>query len=178
VLVDRAGDQLTITLYRPERRNALDATMREALVDALAIGHAAPELDVTLRGAGPDFSSGGDLDEFGSAADVVSAYLVRIDRHPGWFIHQMRDRVSAEVHGACIGAGVELPAFASRIVAAPDTFVVLPEVSVGLIPGAGGTVSITKRIGRWRAAWLGLSGARLDAETALAWGLVDEIAAL
>jgi enoyl-CoA hydratase/carnithine racemase len=46
---------------------------------------------------------------------------------------------------------------------------------MGLIPGAGGTVSITKRIGRWRTAWLALSGARLDAATALAWGLVDEV---
>jgi enoyl-CoA hydratase/carnithine racemase len=130
-----------------------------------------------LRGEGPDFSSGGDLDEFGSAVDVVSAYLVRLDRHPGWFIHQVRDRVTAQLHGGCIGAGIELPAFASQVVATPDTFVALPEVSMGLIPGAGGTVSITKRIGRWRAAWLALTGARITADTALAWGLVDEIVA-
>jgi enoyl-CoA hydratase/carnithine racemase len=176
VRVERSGEQVVITMSRPERRNALDVTMREALVEALAIAHAAPEVQVTLRGDGPDFSSGGDLDEFGSAIDVVSAYLVRLDRHPGWAIHQVRDRVTAHLHGACIGAGIEMPAFAGHVIAAPDTYVVLPEVSMGLIPGAGGTVSLTKRIGRWRTAWLALSGARLDTDTALAWGLVDEIA--
>jgi enoyl-CoA hydratase/carnithine racemase len=80
------------------------------------------------------------------------------------------------VHGACIGAGIEVPAFAGRVLAAPDAYVMLPEVSMGLVPGAGGTVSITGRIGRWRTAWLALTGSRLDAHTALSWGLVDEIA--
>ncbi len=177
VQLERAGDHLTLTLNRPERRNAFDANLREALVDALTVAVAAPELMVTLRGAGPDFSSGGDLDEFGSALDVVSAYLVRLQRHPGWVIHQIRERVIAQLHGACIGAGVEIPAFAGRVVASPDTYVALPEVSMGLIPGAGGTVSLTRRIGRWRTAWLALTGARLDADAGVAWGLFDEIAA-
>ena len=52
----------------------------------------------------------------------------------------------------------------------------LPEIAMGLIPGAGGTVSITRRIGRWRTAYLALSGLPIDAPTALDWGLVDEIA--
>lgn len=175
VVVERQGDELTITLNRSERRNALDATMREALVEALAVAHAAPEVSVALRGTGPDFSSGGDLDEFGSALDPVSAYLVRLARHPGWLIDTARDRVTAYVHGGCIGAGIEIPAFAGRVVAAPDTYVVLPEVSMGLVPGAGGTVSIARRIGRWRTAWLALTGVRLEADRALGWGLVDEV---
>ena len=60
--------------------------------------------------------------------------------------------------------------------AAPGTVIALPEVSLGLVPGAGGTVSIPRRIGRHRTAALALSGATIDAATALAWGLVDEIA--
>ena len=59
----------------------------------------------------------------------------------------------------------------------PDATIGLPELALGLIPGAGGTVSITRRIGRWRTAYLVLSGATIDAATALAWGLVDEISA-
>jgi enoyl-CoA hydratase/carnithine racemase len=83
--------------------------------------------------------------------------------------------VEAHVHGACVGAGVELPAFARRVVAAPDTWFQLPEVGMGLVPGAGGTASLPRRIGRQRTAWLALTGVRLPAATALEWGLVDAI---
>jgi enoyl-CoA hydratase/carnithine racemase len=84
-------------------------------------------------------------------------------------------RVRAVVHGACVGAGVELPAFAARVVAREGARFWLPELSLGLVPGAGGTVSLPRRIGRQRTAWLALSGRAIDAETALAWGLVDEL---
>jgi enoyl-CoA hydratase/carnithine racemase len=76
-----------------------------------------------------------------------------------------------------VGAGIELPAFARRVVAAPDTLIRLPEIAMGLIPGAGGTASIPPRIGRHRTAYLALTGTTLTAEQALGWGLVDAIAA-
>ena len=87
----------------------------------------------------------------------------------------LRERLEVHVHGACIGAGIELPAYAGKLKARPDAFFQLPEVSMGLIPGAGGTVSILPRIGRHRLAFMALTSARIDAETALDWGLVDEI---
>ena len=71
--------------------------------------------------------------------------------------------------------GIELSAFAGTVEAAEGTTVSLPEVSMGLIPGAGGTASIPRRIGPQRAAWLALTGTRLDAATAVRWGLVDRI---
>ncbi|HRD62678.1 MAG TPA: enoyl-CoA hydratase/isomerase family protein, partial [Nocardioides sp.] len=77
--------------------------------------------------------------------------------------------------GACIGAGIEIPAFAETVVATPDAWFRLPELSMGLVPGAGGTVSIPRRIGRWRTAWLLLTGRDLAAATALEWGLVDVV---
>jgi enoyl-CoA hydratase/carnithine racemase len=61
------------------------------------------------------------------------------------------------------------------VTAAPDAYFQLPEVGMGLVPGAGGSVSLPRRIGRQRTARLALGGERIDAETALAWGLVDEI---
>jgi enoyl-CoA hydratase/carnithine racemase len=61
------------------------------------------------------------------------------------------------------------------VVARPDFTATLPEVQLGLIPGAGGTVSITRRVGRHRTALLAFSGARIDATTALDWGLVDQV---
>ena len=85
------------------------------------------------------------------------------------------DKVESFVHGACVGAGLELPAFGRRVVAAEDSYFVLPEVGMGLVPGAGGTASVPRRIGRQRTAWLALSGERIDAETALDWGLVDDL---
>ena len=93
----------------------------------------------------------------------------------GRSIDALGPRIEAHVHGPCAGSGVELPAFAPRVVARPDFSATLPEVGLGLIPGAGGTASITRRVGRHRMALLALSGARLDAATALAWGLVDEV---
>ena len=79
------------------------------------------------------------------------------------------------MHGACVGAGTELPAFAAHVLARPDATFQLPEVPMGLIPGAGGTVSLPRRIGRQRTAYLAITGSAIDAATALAWHLVDRI---
>ena len=80
-----------------------------------------------------------------------------------------------KLHGRVLGSGVEMAAFCGWVVCSPETVFGLPELQLGLIPGAGGTVSITRRIGRWRAAYLFLSGQSIDADTALDWGLVDAI---
>lgn len=176
VAVVREGDVLWVTLDRPERRNAFGHALRDGLVDALRLAAADPGITaVELRGAGPAFSAGGDLDEFGTAADPASAHVVRLARSAGWWVHTSADRVRAYLHGACVGAGIEVPAFADTVVAHPDAWFMLPELSLGLVPGAGGTVGVTARIGPWRTAWLALTGHRLDAEAALAWGLVDRI---
>ncbi|MFC8517187.1 enoyl-CoA hydratase/isomerase family protein [Streptomyces sp. NPDC057257] len=176
VRADRNGDRLSILLDRPSRRNAFSFRMREELYEALELALLDDTIDeVELTGAGPVFSSGGDLAEFGSARDLVAAYLVRLDRGPWRLIHRLRDRTTVRVQGAAVGAGIEMAAFAGRVVASPDAFFLLPEVAMGLVPGAGGTVSVPRRIGRWRAAWMMLSGARIDATTALRWGLIDEI---
>lgn len=175
VRVAREPGRITITLSRPAVRNAFDAAMREALRDALLVA-ADSDDEVVLMADGAAFSSGGDLDEFGSLADPASAHLLRVSRSPALELARLADRTTVLVHGACYGAGVELPAFAHRVIARPDTTFTLPEVAMGLIPGAGGTVSIPRRIGRHRTAWLALTGNTVDAATALEWGLVDEIA--
>lgn len=85
------------------------------------------------------------------------------------------DRTTAYIHGVVVGSGIELAAFAHRVVADPTTLVSLPEVRLGLIPGAGGTVSLPRRIGRHSTALLALGRSTIDVDTALVWGLVDEI---
>src|SRR5205085_8567177 len=101
--------------------------------------------------------------------------LIRLDRSAAARAERCRDRLRPLLHGACIGAGIEIPSFAARVEARDDAFFQLPELAMGLIPGAGGTVSLPRRIGRWRTAYLALSGIRLRADEALAWGLVDAV---
>ncbi|MFF0490182.1 enoyl-CoA hydratase-related protein [Nocardia sp. NPDC004068] len=176
VLLDRTGDVLTLTLNVPERHNAFGRAVRDALLNGLAVAEHDPSIrEVVLRGNGRSFCSGGDLDEFGTATDPVAAHLVRLRQSAAAAIHRLGDRVRVEVHGACIGAGVEIPSFAARIRARPDARFRLPELGMGLVPGAGGTVGITHRIGRWRTAYLALTGQPIDAATALEWGLIDEL---
>jgi enoyl-CoA hydratase/carnithine racemase len=175
VRIERQGDTLHISLARPHLHNAFNAQMRDELSEALAVAVSDPAVQVVLDGQGPSFCSGGDLNEFGSRSDPATAHLVRLERSVGRLIDSIADRVQAVVHGACLGSGVELPAFASRVVARADAHFALPEIRLGLIPGAGGTVSLTRRIGRQRTAYLALSGDEIDAPTALGWGLVDAL---
>jgi hypothetical protein len=171
----RDGDRLHITLVRSARRNAVDAVMRHALIEALDVARWDSGVRVEIDADGPDFCAGGDLDEFGNAPDPATAHLIRVAASAGGVLHDLRDRVTVRVHGACLGAGVELPSFAGRVIAARNSSFGLPELAMGLIPGAGGTVSLPRRIGRWRTLWLALRGARIEAATALEWGLVDEL---
>ena len=176
VVMTREGAQLTVELNRASNRNAMNVEMRDGLVEAFGLALADRSIrKVVLRGRGRCFSTGGDLTEFGSVPDPATGHAIRMQVLPARFLAQCASRVEVRVHSACIGAGIELPAFARRIVAAPDAFFQLPELDFGLIPGAGGTVSIPRRIGRQRAAWLMLSGRKIGAKQALAWGLVDAV---
>lgn len=176
VTMQRRGDHLDLTLNSPQNRNALSVPMRDALTSAFKLVAMDQTIrTVSVRGNGPCFSAGGDLTEFGSSSDGALAHSTRMLRMPAQYLAPHRDRYTFYLKGTCVGAGIEMPAYAGRLVAASDTSLRLPEVGMGLIPGAGGCVSIPRRIGRHRAAWMAITGASVDAETALAWGLVDEI---
>jgi len=176
VLLDRQGAQLRLCLNRPARRNALSVEMRDALVEALELVAADASItDVIVSGAGKCFSAGGDLSEFGSAPDPATAHAVRASRSVPALLARCAERLTFRVHGALVGAGAEMAAFGRRVEATSEAFFQLPEIRYGLIPGCGGCVSIPRRIGRLRTADLALSARRLDARTALAWGLVDAV---
>ncbi len=178
VLILADGPGLELRLNRSAARNAFDTAMRDDLVEALTFALEHPDAPpVTLSGAGPAFSAGGDLDGFGRASDPGEAHLIRTLRSPVRLVHQLGDRLTAHLHGACVGAGIEVPAAAARVTARPGTTFRLPEVSMGLIPGAGGTASLPRRIGRGRTCYMALSGAEIDLATALSWGLVDAVQA-
>lgn len=180
VQVEREGNSLHIKFNRPSRHNAFSNDARAALLEVLAVAQLDPSVDeVVLSGNGPSFCSGGDLAEFGTLSDPASAHLARTRHSPALVLDALTARLGpacrAEVHGQVLGSGLEMAAFCGRVVAQPDSVFGLPELSLGLIPGAGGTVSVTRRIGRWRTAYLVISGRTIDPARALAWGLVDAV---
>jgi hypothetical protein len=92
VRLERGAEELTITLDRPDRHNAFSARMRDALAEALALAAIDPSLAVVLRGNGPSFCSGGDLDEFGTLPDPATAHLVRTTRSPARLLAEIGAR--------------------------------------------------------------------------------------
>jgi enoyl-CoA hydratase/carnithine racemase len=179
VQADRDGDRLHVRFNRPQRHNAFSTDMRAALLEKLEVARLDPSItQVVLTGNGPSFCSGGDLAEFGTFADPASAHLARTRYSPALVLDEITARLGrnsrAEVHGQVLGSGLEMAAYCGWVRAHPAAILGLPELSLGLIPGAGGTVSITRRIGRWRTAYLVLSGRTIDTATALRWGLIDE----
>ncbi|MGL3150203.1 enoyl-CoA hydratase/isomerase family protein [Microbacterium sp. A196] len=175
IRIEADVEAVTIWLDRPLHANALDTRARHELVEALT-GLRYDESRIILRGVGPHFCAGGDLEEFSAPTDVTETHRVRLRQGLAATVAHLGARLDAHVHGAVIGAGLELSAFADRIIARPDARFRLPEVRMGLLPGSGGTVSVPRRIGANRALVLMLTGRVLDAERALAWGLIDEIA--
>ncbi len=167
---------IVIELANPANYNAVDTAMRDALIDRLDAALVDPlSRPVRLTAQGRCFSIGGALSEFGQASDPASAHWVRTLRSPASRLAAIAPRLTIHVHGAAIGAGVEMACFASRVLAGPHAWFQLPELRYGLIPGAGGTVSIVRRIGRQRTAYMALSMRRISAASALSWGLVDAI---
>lgn len=176
VMLTREDDRAVATLDRAEAGNAIDRPMRDALHEAFALVNLDPTISsITLRGAGRTFSLGADLAEFGTTRDPAMAHAIRMRTLPALEAARCGERFLAEIDGACIGSGLELAAFAGRVTATARSWFQLPELAMGIIPGAGGCVSLTHRIGRQRTALMVLSGRRIPARKALEWGLIDAI---
>jgi len=175
-MLDREDAEVTIILDNVERGNAIDRSMRDALREAFALATVDPQIErVRLLAKGKAFSLGAELGEFGTTSDPAAAHAIRMRTLPAPLIARCANLLEVHVQGACVGAGLEMAAWAKRITATPNAWFQLPELAMGLIPGAGGCVSVSRRIGRSRAALLILSGRRLSARAALAWGLIDAI---
>ncbi len=176
VSFQRHDDRVVLTLCAPESHNALSASMRDALAEALDSLLSDPTKPrLLLRGAGRVFCTGGDISEFGQATDLAEAHCIRTARSVARKLHNLGPAATVHVHGPSIGGGIEIAAACHRVLCDPRSWFQLPEVTMGLIPGAGGTVSIAGRIGRHRTAFMALTASRLRPETARQWGLVDAI---
>jgi enoyl-CoA hydratase/carnithine racemase len=174
VLVERSGDFATITMNRPQRRNALSlAHMRELIAAFRQVGHS-DALGIVLAGNGPVFSSGHDFADIADAdLPAVRSLLVTCTELME-LIQQVPQPVVARVHGLATAAGCQLVATADLAVASENAGFAAPG-------GKGGwfchtpMVAIARNVGRKRAAEMALSGDVIDARTALDWGLVNRV---
>jgi methylglutaconyl-CoA hydratase len=174
--VERDGSVLRVTLARPGRRNAFDA----ALIDELtaAFTHVGDARAVVLRGDGPSFSAGADVEWMRSSAELsfddnvadalrLRALLDAIDGCPA--------PVVAAVQGHALGGGCGLVACCDIVIASPDAQFAFSEVKLGIVPAVISPFALAK-IGPGAARRWFVTGTRFDAETALRIGLVHEVA--
>ena len=174
--VERHESVLQLVIDRPQAHNAIDRSLRDQLFEAFTLAALDSEVrSIQLRALGPTFSIGADLDEFGTTRDPATAHLIRSRTLPAQALAQRPGILQVHVQGACVGAALEMAAFAGRLTAASNAWFQLPELAMGVIPGAGGCVSVPRRIGRQRAGLMILSGRRINALTAQQWGLIDAI---
>jgi enoyl-CoA hydratase/carnithine racemase len=168
------GPAATITLDRPEKRNALSLELMREVIEALRLAGESPARAVVIQGEGPAFSAGHDLGEM-------------IDREPAFYqelfdvctvmmetIHRLRQPVIAKVHGIATAAGCQLVAACDLAVAAEGTRFATPGVKIGLFCSTP-MVPVSRAVGRKRALELLLTGEPIDATTALDWGLVNRV---
>lgn len=190
VTFEVGGDKVgVVTLNRPDKLNALDRGVFEGLHDAAAQVRAAAEEGavkaVLLRGEGRAFSSGLDVSLFGEMAggdaslqeagggtqDGMIAWLQQA--FTVW--EDLPVPTIAAVRGVALGGGCQLAAACHLRVAAPDLSIGVLEVKWAIVPDLGGTYRLPRLIGLSRAIDLAMSGRRIDAQTALQWGLVDAV---
>jgi enoyl-CoA hydratase len=172
--ISRDGPVATVALNRPQVLNALNQATMDELVDALETLDRDEEVRcIVLTGRGRAFAAGADITEFAgaTAAGMLAGY-----RFQQWErIRRLHTPLIAAVHGYALGGGCELAMLCDMIVAAEDAQFGQPEISLGLMPGAGGTQRLTRAVGKARAMELILTGRSFSARQAEAWGLVTRV---
>jgi enoyl-CoA hydratase/carnithine racemase len=170
-----AGGIAQITLSRPEAMNAISSAMAAELARTCAELAAAPEVRVVVLGAAGEraFSAGADLKERAAMtdADIMRQRLAIRDVFGA--LLALPQPVVAAVHGFALGGGCELALSCDLVVADETAVFGLPEVTVGLVPGGGGTQLALRRLGPGRAADLVLTGRKVGIDEAMRFGLVD-----
>ncbi|WP_346279549.1 crotonase/enoyl-CoA hydratase family protein [Pseudonocardia sp.] len=184
LLVERAGHVETWTLNLPASRNPISG---DGMVGALVAAAHRVDQDRTVRaviltGSGSAFSTGGNIKDMadrtgmfgGTAHDLRAAYRDGIQRIPR-ALHACEVPLIAAVNGPAVGAGCDLAMMCDLRLAAPSAFFAESFVKLGVIPGDGGAWFLPRVVGAARAAEMVLTGDRVDADTALAWGLVSRV---
>ena len=163
-----------IFLNRPEKANALNSAMLSALAGALESLDLATLRVVVIAGRGRNFCGGADAAELKALVPANAGAFVEKIHQVCAKIRGLPVPVVAKLHGAVIGAGLEIAAACDLRVAAEGTKFSMPEVRLG-IPSVVEAALLPRLMGSGRAAWLVLTGEAIDARRALEWGLIEEI---
>lgn len=175
VKIDRDAGVLTLTLSRPEKKNALSDAMYGALADALESAETDTEVRVVVfQGEGDSFSAGNDLGDF--VAQATGTF--QGERHVWRFLkalaHATRPLVAA-VHGQAVGVGTTMLLHCDLVFVAPDARLSVPFVNLALAPEAASSWLLPARIGHARAYAMFALGEVVDGATAAAWGLANAV---
>ena len=177
VIYERNGNIAHVTLNRPRVLNVYSVQMRDDLYEVLSAIKADDEIRaVIFNGAGEKaFCAGADLSEFLTAPSVVKARKIRVLRDLWGLFRSMPQPLIAALHGYVLGSGMEIALFCDIRIAAENTIFGLPEMGLGIIPGAGGTQTLPRVIGLARALDMLLTNRRMNAQEALESGLVSRV---
>ncbi len=176
VIISRPADGIAeITLNRPEAMNSISSAMAAELTRACAELAAAPEVRVVVFGAAGEraFCAGADLKERAGMTDADIMRQRPVIRAVFGALLALPQPAIAAVHGFALGGGCELALSCDLVVADETATFGLPEVTVGLVPGGGGTQLALRRLGPGRAADLVLTGRKVGVDEAMRIGLVD-----
>jgi len=175
--VDRSESIATITVNRPDKRNALDVPTRESLRSALESIERADDVRVVVfRGAGDAFISGGDIENF-LEFDGLEALEYK-SRHAQGLnneIAALGKPTIAAIDGYALGAGMEIALACDFRVATSDAKLGFPEVNIGMFPGGGGTQRLVQYVGLGTAKKLIYTGEIINAAAASDLGLVNDV---
>ena len=176
IIVEIRGKVGLVTLNRPQALNALNEALIAELNDALGSFESNPEIGCTvITGSEKAFAAGADVKEMAEKT-YVESYLGRF--LDGWTrIAETRKPVIAAVSGFCLGGGLELAMMCDFIIASETARFALPEITLGIMPGAGGTQRLPRYIGKAKAMDLILTGRMMDAVEAERCGLVARLVA-
>ena len=174
IRVDTQGRAGIITLDRPKALNALNAELLEELQTALSVFELENDIGcILITGSARAFAAGADVKEM-AAMTYVDAYMGKF--LSGWNgIAETRKPMIAAVHGFCLGGGCELAMMCDMIFAADTAKFGLPEITLGIMPGAGGTQRMARAIGKAKAMDMILTGRMMDAAEAERCGLVARV---
>ena len=176
IIVERNDDGFaTLALNRPDKLNTLSIRMRQEIAAAIDTLEADPAIRVLiLTGTGRAFTAGLDLDEW-MATDQAAAGAYEHD--PVAALQRFTGSVIGAINGLAITGGLEIALVCDVLIASAEARFADTHAKVGLLPGWGGSVRLTRCVGLNRAKELALTGRYLGADEALAWGLVNQVVA-
>jgi enoyl-CoA hydratase len=178
IIVEHEKGIATITINRPEKLNALNKDTIQELHETIQLVDANPDVQVIiLTGSGEKaFVAGADISEFAHFSSTEGAALAAKGQEILFdFIENLKTPVIAAVNGFALGGGLELAMACHFRIASDNAKMGLPEVSLGVIPGYGGTQRLPQLIGKGRAMEMIMTAGMIDAETAKNYGLVNHV---